>query len=160
MVMSIRMICTENTDLAGAGILWFPNLNEMDQYLILPFIATCLNYFNLGRGITKANEHWYVNRVRGLFQVLQFIHLPFTHVWPSGAFVYWIASSSFVAMQISVTKHPSFLQWVNPHFLYNYKKMFGERAPNDYENYVDRLLNAEDVRLKQNTSKVFVEQEL
>ena len=88
------------------------------------------------------------------------MHLPFTHVWPAGAFVYWIASSTFVAMQVTVTKSPSFIQWVNPHFLYNYAKMFGERAPKDYENYVDRLLNAEDTRLKQNTSKVFVEQEL
>ena len=99
MVLSIRMICTENQDLTGTGVLWFPNLNEADQYLILPAIATVLNYFNLGRGITKENEHWYVNRFRSFFQVLQIFHLPFTHVWPSGAFVYWIASSLFVAMQ-------------------------------------------------------------
>ena len=104
----------------------------MDQYLILPIIATCLNYYNLGRGITKENEHWYVNRFRSFFQVLQIMHLPFTHVWPAGAFVYWIASSTFVAMQVTVTKSPSFIQWVNPHFLYNYAKMFGERAPRVY----------------------------
>ena len=38
--------------------------------------------------------------------------------------------------------------------------MFGQRSPKEYENYVDRLLNAEDVRLKQNTSKRFVLSEL
>ena len=67
MVLSIRMICTENQDLTGTGVLWFPNLNEADQYLILPLLATVLNYINLGRGITKENEHWYVNRFRSFF---------------------------------------------------------------------------------------------
>ena len=38
--------------------------------------------------------------------------------------------------------------------------MYGQRSPKEYENYVDRLLNAEDVRLKQNTSKRFVLEEL
>ena len=48
MVLSIRKISTENDDLAGAGCLWFPNLNEPDPYLLLPAIATILNYYNLG----------------------------------------------------------------------------------------------------------------
>ena len=48
MVLSIRKIATENEDLADQGILWFKNLNEPDQYLILPLMATALNYFNLG----------------------------------------------------------------------------------------------------------------
>lgn len=47
MVMSIRKICVENDDLAGAGMLWFPNLNEADPYLILPISAALLNYYNL-----------------------------------------------------------------------------------------------------------------
>ena len=120
MVLSIRKVATENEDLTGAGVLWFPDLNAPDSYLILPLIATALNYFNLGRGITKENEHWFVNRFRSFFAVLQFFHLPFTHQWPSGAFVYWIASSSFVAMQQTVTRRPWFLNKVNPHFFYDY----------------------------------------
>lgn len=48
MVLSIRKISFENTDLEGAGMLWFKNLNEPDPYLILPILATALNYFNLG----------------------------------------------------------------------------------------------------------------
>ena len=48
MVMSIRKIAFEVDDLAGTGILWFKNLNEADPYYILPFVATTLNYFNLG----------------------------------------------------------------------------------------------------------------
>ena len=47
MVLSIRKIATEE-DLAGTGALWFQDLNAPDQYLILPLIATALNYFNLG----------------------------------------------------------------------------------------------------------------
>ena len=67
MVLSIRKVATENPDLKGAGMFWFPDLNAPDPYLILPLIATALNYFNLGRGITKENEHWFVNRFRSFF---------------------------------------------------------------------------------------------
>lgn len=61
MVMSIRKIATENDDLTGAGVFWFPNLNEPDAYLILPIIATVLNYINLGvsnaKLTTKERHH-------------------------------------------------------------------------------------------------------
>ena len=70
MVLSIRKISYENPDLEGAGMLWFPNLNEPDPTLILPLLAAGLNYFNLTRGITKENEHWYFNRFRSFFAVL------------------------------------------------------------------------------------------
>ena len=52
MVMSIRKISYENPDLAGAGMWWFPDLNEQDPFCILPVTAALLNYFNLTRGIT------------------------------------------------------------------------------------------------------------
>ena len=48
MVLSIRKISTETEDLTGAGALWFPNLNDPDPYMLLPLMATALNYFNLG----------------------------------------------------------------------------------------------------------------
>ena len=48
MVLSIRKMCFENDDLAGAGMFWFPDLNQADPYFILPLIATVLNYYNLG----------------------------------------------------------------------------------------------------------------
>lgn len=48
MVLSIRKISYENDDLAGAGIWWFKDLNAADPYMILPIIATILNYINLG----------------------------------------------------------------------------------------------------------------
>lgn len=47
MVWSIRKIATEQ-DLTNTGILWFPNLNEADPYMILPIISVVLTYFNLG----------------------------------------------------------------------------------------------------------------
>lgn len=46
MIMSIRKISYEE-EMTGCGMLWFPNLNEPDQYLILPIAAALLNYFNL-----------------------------------------------------------------------------------------------------------------
>jgi len=70
MVLSIRKISYENEELFGAGAFWFKNLNEPDPYLILPVLATLLNYMNLGRGISKDNEHWFINRFRSFFQVL------------------------------------------------------------------------------------------
>ena len=112
------------------------------------------------RGITKENEHWYVNRFRSFFALLQFFHLPFTHQWPAGAFVYWISSSAFVAVQQTIQRRPWFLNLVNPHFFYDYAKMYGERSSSDHENYVDRMLHAEDSRLKQVTNDKFVTEEL
>jgi hypothetical protein len=38
--------------------------------------------------------------------------------------------------------------------------MYSERSPQDHENYVDRLLNAEDERLKQFTNSRYVQEEL
>lgn len=70
MVMSIRKISFENQDLKDAGALWFTNLNEPDPYLILPLTAALLNYMNLTKGITKENEHWFVNRFRSGFAIL------------------------------------------------------------------------------------------
>ena len=160
MVLSIRKISYENDDLTGAGMLWFPNLNEPDPYFILPISAALLNYFNLSRGITKENEHWYVNRFRTFFSVLQFFHLPFTHQWPAGAFVYWISSSAFVFAQSTLFRQQWFLAKVNPNFFYDYAKMFGERSPKDHDNYVERILNAQDHRLKQTTYGQVVKDQL
>lgn len=160
MIFSIRKICFEHDELAGKGILWFKDLNEPDPYLILPLLATILNYINLGRGITKENEHWFINRFRSFFQVLQFLHLPFTHKWPAGSFVYWIASSTFVLIQQTLTRNPKVMNWINPAFFYNYTKMYGERSVKSHENYVERLLHSEDTKLKSYTKDDFVLQDL
>lgn len=101
-----------------------------------------------------------MNRFRSFFQCLQFFHLPFTHQWPAGAFVYWISSSAFVFLQQTVTKKQWFLNKINPNFFYDYQKMYSERSPQDHENYVDRLLHAEDSRLKQYTNDRYVQEEL
>jgi membrane protein insertase Oxa1/YidC/SpoIIIJ len=82
LVMSIRKICYEE-NLSGTGILWFKNLNEADPYMILPLISVGITYFNLGRGINKDNEHWFINRWRSFFQIIQICYLPFTCNWPA-----------------------------------------------------------------------------
>lgn len=51
-------------------------------------------------------------------------------------------------MQQTITKKPWFINKINPNFFFDYKRMYAERAPADHENYVDRLLHAEDERLK------------
>jgi hypothetical protein len=48
MVLSIRKVATEEESMTGAGMWWFKNLNDPDPYLILPVVATILNYINLG----------------------------------------------------------------------------------------------------------------
>jgi hypothetical protein len=59
-----------------------------------------------------------------------------------------------------VVKKPWFINKINPNFWYDYKKMYSERSPQDHENYVDRLLHAEDERLKQYTNNSYVQEEL
>jgi len=63
-------------------------------------------------------------------------------------------------MQQSLLKKPWVLNKINPNFFYDYSKMYGERSPKDHENYVERLLNAEDHRLKQYTNDKYVQEEL
>lgn len=53
-----------------------------------------------------------------------------------------------------------FLNKVNPNFFYDYAKMFGERSPKNHDNYVERMLNSEDVRIKSNTFNQEVKDEL
>lgn len=81
LVMSIRKICYEE-DLKNTGILWFKNLGEADPYMILPLISVGITYYNLGRGINKDNEHWFINKWRSFFQICQICYLPFTCNWP------------------------------------------------------------------------------
>lgn len=49
---------------------------------------------------------------------------------------------------------------INPNFFYDYSKLYGERSNKDHENYVERLLKAEDHRLKQYTNDNYVKEEL
>ena len=49
---------------------------------------------------------------------------------------------------------------VNPNFFYDYAKMFGERSTKDSDNYVERMLNSEDTRIKQNTFNSEVKDQL
>lgn len=63
-------------------------------------------------------------------------------------------------MQQSVLKRPWFLNKINPNFFYDYNKLYGERSPKDHENYVEKLLNAEDHRLKQYTNDKYVQADL
>ena len=37
---------------------------------------------------------------------------------------------------------------VDPNFFYNYAKMYGERSTKNHDNYVERMLNSDDQRLK------------
>ena len=53
-----------------------------------------------------------------------------------------------------------FLNKINPNFFYDYAKMFGERSSSNHNNYVERLLNSEDHRLKQTTYGLIVKEEL
>jgi len=57
-------------------------------------------------------------------------------------------------------KKPWFLNKINPNFFYDYAKLYGERSPKDHENYVERILNAEDTKLKQYTNDKYVLEEL
>jgi len=51
-------------------------------------------------------------------------------------------------IQGTITRQKWFLSKVNPNFFYDYAKMFSERSSKDHDNYVERILGSEDVRLK------------
>ena len=57
-------------------------------------------------------------------------------------------------------KKPWFLNKVNPNFFSDYSKLYGERSPKDHENYVERLLNSEDPRMKMYANDQMVMSEL
>ena len=63
-------------------------------------------------------------------------------------------------LQGTITRKQWFLNKVNPNFFYDYAKMFGERSPKNHDNYVERILNSEDYRLKSNTYGTQVKDEL
>lgn len=63
-------------------------------------------------------------------------------------------------MQSSLMKKPWVLNKINPNFFYDYAKMYGERSPRDHENYVDKLRNAEDHRLKLYCNDKHVQEDL
>ena len=46
---------------------------------------------------------------------------------------------------------PVVLSKINPNFFYDYAKMFGERTQANQNNFVERLLNSDEQRLKQVT---------
>lgn len=49
---------------------------------------------------------------------------------------------------------------INPMFFTNYMKLYGERSPKDHENYVERLMNIEDPKLKAYTNDDQVTEDL
>ena len=106
MVLSIRKISTENEDLTGAGAFWFPNLNEPDPYMLLPFMATALNYFNLGVSQLMVANHLPVEgnheRERALVREQIQVILPDPPVLPS-AFHLSVASGSVRVLDLKLS---------------------------------------------------------
>jgi len=79
MVMSIRKISYENPELTGAGMWWFPDLNEQDPFCILPVAAALLNYFNLTVSARNQKSNYPFFTMQVLFiQSIQYIciHIP------------------------------------------------------------------------------------
>ena len=57
-------------------------------------------------------------------------------------------------------RNQRFLNKVNPNFFYDYAKMYGERSVKNHNNYVERILQSDDHRLKQNVVGYEVKDEL
>ena len=55
-------------------------------------------------------------------------------------------------IQQTVLRRPNIMKKINPMFFTNYMKLYGERSPKDHENYVERLMNIEDPKLKAYTN--------
>lgn len=81
-------------------------------------------------------------------------------MWPAGAHVYWITSTSFVFLQSTVLRHPKVVKMINPTFYEDMQKVFhSERNKEDSERYIEKLKNCEDAvgRAPKSTNNVVKE---
>lgn len=66
-------------------------------------------------------------------------------MWPAGAHVYWITSTSFVFLQASILRHPKVVSKINPTFYEDMQRVFqSEKNKEDSERYIEKLKNCED----------------
>jgi len=104
-VYSIRTMITNGDDFqfVDGGLLWFRDLEQLDNTLMLPLAALGLSYYALDRAFVVSSSRPAIF-FKDLGQTLIILSVPWVAVLPSGVFCYWIPSSLFTLAQTSFLK--------------------------------------------------------
>ena len=117
--------------------------------MILPCLTVLINFYNLGRGINKHNEHWPINRLKTSIQYLQLISLPFIIHFPAASSLYMFVSTSLVLLQTKAFKSNYLMSRISPDFLVSMRKIFKtERSKDDSNRYIEKMKILEDTSIR------------
>uniref|UniRef100_A0A7S2WRU7 Membrane insertase YidC/Oxa/ALB C-terminal domain-containing protein n=1 Tax=Rhizochromulina marina TaxID=1034831 RepID=A0A7S2WRU7_9STRA len=109
--------------LEQGGILWFTDLTAPDETLVLPVLAVAATYANIEAGFQRQQQPaasngpsgkappdgagGFVGIIKDIFQTALIIGLPLTTTLPAGAYMYWLTSAAFSAVQMQVLRNPA-----------------------------------------------------
>jgi len=99
------------------SLLWVPSLCAIDPFYIIPAVTVAGYYWNLGRFITKENQHTIISRAKSFGQVLVILWLPILCNWPSAIALYMLTNALFSIAQTSLLVRPEFYRMVDPKML-------------------------------------------
>jgi YidC/Oxa1 family membrane protein insertase len=104
-VYSIRTMISNGDDFqfVDGGLLWFKDLEQLDNTLVLPLAALSLSYYALNRAFAVSNGRPAI-LIKDLGHSLIILSVPWVAVLPSGVFCYWIPSSLFTLAQTTFLK--------------------------------------------------------
>lgn len=99
------------SDLAHEGLFWFENLTAPDPLMVLPMFAVGMTFYNLENGLGRNPQNKIFFGLKNVIQGGLICALPFIAFLPSGVFLYWGTSASFVALQTAVIRNEAFLNF-------------------------------------------------
>merc|ERR1740123_2843274 len=93
-----QIIFRHDYDLQQGGLFWFVNLNQPDQYCILPLTCIALTYTVLGLYAGRAYSHegkirTFMFRILFVIQTFEICLIPFVVDMPCGIMIYWGTSA-------------------------------------------------------------------
>lgn len=94
--------------LANGGMLWFPDLNAADPYMIMPLLsaATFLGMTEVGKEQMMANDPARGRVMVNAFRAMAVVMVPMTMNFNSAVFIYWTTNNTFSFLQAVVLKQP------------------------------------------------------
>lgn len=104
-VYSIRTMIANGDDFqfVDGGLLWFRDLEQLDNTMVLPLAALGLSYYALDRAFAVSNGKPFIF-FKDFGHSLIILSVPWVAVLPSGVFCYWIPSSLFNLAQTTFLK--------------------------------------------------------
>jgi len=127
------------------SLLWVPSLCAIDPYYIIPATTIACYYWNLGRFITKENQHTFISKMKSFGQILMILWLPILCNWPSAIALYMLTNAVFSIAQTTLLVHPSFYRLVDPKmFLYQFIIRIVEHDKTQSDALIDAVKTGEE----------------